>query len=259
MELNVEYPVVLLIGKTGKAFDFYLCGKSTLGNFLVGASQGNELFPTSAKMETVTKVCSAGIMLIDDVQYNIVDTPGLFDTEQGSTPILEKISEVVNKCAHRVKAILIVFEVQRFTNEQRNVLDKIRMFLGKDATNNIILVFSKANRVQTNNKNVMERDCVRTVSSFIQVIGNRWGISPNPDIFPPDEETFRVRLREIKNLIINIQGVYTTTQLEKNRNLMKLMVATAITAIVFTFGTMLDGGALQMYRSDIIVVKQSTI
>jgi predicted GTPase len=48
-------------------------------------------------------------MLIDDVQYNIVDTPGLFDTEQGSNPILEKISEVVNKCAHGVKAILIVF------------------------------------------------------------------------------------------------------------------------------------------------------
>src|SRR5687768_3886509 len=62
-------------------------------------------------------------------------------------------------------------EAQRFTEEQKNVLDKIRTFLGKDATNNIIFVFSKANRVQTNNRNVMERDCVRTVSSFIQVIG----------------------------------------------------------------------------------------
>jgi hypothetical protein len=62
----------------------------------------------------------------------------------------------------------------------------------------------------------MQRDWNQSVRFFIQDIGNRWGISPNPDLFSPDEEIHKARLREIKGLINSIQGVYTTTQLEKN-------------------------------------------
>jgi hypothetical protein len=48
-------------------------------------------------------------MFIDDVPYRIVDTPGIFDTREGTFPILNKIAETINKCDHGVKAILIVF------------------------------------------------------------------------------------------------------------------------------------------------------
>jgi hypothetical protein len=46
-------------------------------------------------------------MLIDGVPYNIVDTPGIFDTQQGT-----EIAKTINKCAYGVKAILIVFDMQ---------------------------------------------------------------------------------------------------------------------------------------------------
>jgi len=48
-------------------------------------------------------------MLINNVPYNIVDTPGIFGTQQGTAPVLNEIANAVNKCAHGVKAILIVF------------------------------------------------------------------------------------------------------------------------------------------------------
>jgi predicted GTPase len=51
-------------------------------------------------------------MFISNVPYNIVDTPGIFSTQQGTTPVLEEIAETINKCAHGVKAILIVFGMQ---------------------------------------------------------------------------------------------------------------------------------------------------
>ncbi|CAG8738258.1 17944_t:CDS:2, partial [Acaulospora morrowiae] len=86
-----------------------------------------------------------------------------------------------------VKAILIVFEALRFTNEQKEVLSRIRGFLGKDATNHIIVVFSHANKRQTESRDEMKKTWNNTVQLFIQNVGNRWGISPNPDIFSPND------------------------------------------------------------------------
>ncbi|PKC03163.1 P-loop containing nucleoside triphosphate hydrolase protein [Rhizophagus irregularis] len=190
-------------------------GKSTLGNLLLGAPHKKGPFATGSRMDSITQECKAETMLIDDVPYNIVDTPGILDPNRGTIPILNEISKTINKCAHGVKAILIVSEVGRFTDEQKDALNRIRNFLGKDATNNIISVLSRADKDQTEDRSIMQSDWNQSFRSFIQGIGNRWGISPNPEIFPAGEETHKVRLGEIKNLISSIQGVYTTEQHEK--------------------------------------------
>ncbi|CAG8765954.1 5863_t:CDS:2, partial [Racocetra persica] len=166
--------------------------------------------------DSVTDECCVATMSIDGLMYNIVDTPGIFDTKKESDTILTKISKAVNQCAFGVKAILIVFEAKRFTQEQKDVLNEIRTFLGRDATNHIIAVFSHATKTQTEFKDRMQNDWNTHVKSFVQNIGYRWGISPNPDIFPSDNQIHKERLNEIKQLIKSIQGVYTTEQLEVN-------------------------------------------
>ncbi|CAG8685186.1 3978_t:CDS:2, partial [Cetraspora pellucida] len=105
---------------------------------------------------------------------------------------LEEIAKAVHKCAYGIKAILIVFEANRFTEEQKRVLNQIRTFLGRDATNHIIA-----------------SDWSVPVRSFIQNIGNRWSISPN-------HQVHKNRLREIKELIKCIPEIYKTEQFEKN-------------------------------------------
>lgn len=157
---------------------------------------------------------------------------------------LKEISETINKCVHGVKAILIVLSMQiydiayfllipwvcisnlsilnfietgRLTDEARDALNQIKKFLGKDATNNIILVLSWADKDQTEDISVMESDWNQSFRSFLQGIGNRWGISPNPKDFSSDTKTYKDRLREIKNLISSIRGVYSTEQHEKNQ------------------------------------------
>src|ERR1043166_6305337 len=108
-------------------------------------------------------------------------------------------------------------EAKRFTAEQKNVLNGIRMFLGKDATNYIIAVFSHATKTQTSDKNEMQKAWNEPVRSFIRDIENRWGISPNPDIFSSDDPIHKARLGDIKDFISSINGVFTTEQLEKTR------------------------------------------
>ena len=45
---------------------------------------------------------------IDGVMYNIVDTPGIFDTKRVTEEIYEEITNTVIKCAYGVKAILFL-------------------------------------------------------------------------------------------------------------------------------------------------------
>jgi hypothetical protein len=40
--------------------------------------------------------------------YNIIDTPGIFDTDDFAEVTLEDIARTIKKCTHGIKAILFV-------------------------------------------------------------------------------------------------------------------------------------------------------
>src|SRR5581483_7304474 len=109
-------------------------------------------------------------------------------------------------------------EARRFTEEQKMMIERIKIFLGEEALRYMISVFSHCNTKQTNDPEYFIQSCWnKQIREFVDSVDGRWAISPNPEIFPPDNPVHQKRLQELQNIIASLNGVYINDLLEKAR------------------------------------------
>jgi hypothetical protein len=124
-----KYPSLYLIGLTGQ-------GKSRLGNKLSGKKE----FIESAGCDSCTKIIKKVIGKFD---IEIVDTPGLDDTDNDDKNIIASIFKDIKENKPNVLAFVQNASNKRFVESSKKAVEEIcKMFDSKSVWNNIVIIFT---------------------------------------------------------------------------------------------------------------------
>ncbi|XP_041820792.1 uncharacterized protein LOC121626379 [Chelmon rostratus] len=184
---------IVLLGKTG-------AGKSNLANTLLGET----LFSTNHSPNSGTRGCQAKPKSVNGRNITLIDTPGFFDSGRAEEDVKKEIVRCITECAPGPHAFLIVLKVEKFTEQEQAVIDKICQYFSEDALKYAAIVFTHGDQLPEGMKIEEFVSQNQNLSDLVKKCGGRCHVVDNKyweDNVPNDYRSNQFQLKDILNTI----------------------------------------------------------